>query len=421
MAGGWTEEAVLTTENARTRHGELIGEAARSLNARGVSQTSLAEIAGRLGISRAALYYYVEDRQDLVFQCYRLSCERFADCLEAAGRQAHSEREALRRFIALALDTSEGAFASPSELGCLDAGRRDTVVGLYEAVIAELAGIVGAGIAAGVFRRCEPAIAARTLLSMVFWTPMADSWSASLKAAARRTGAEALTDLVENGLAGPAAPDGPLHRTELRGFLPVSSGAFDKVYLTRARREALLAAASRLFNRKGVDATSLEEIASQAGTTKRAVLHHFGDKQHLVEAAYRRGLELSIYIPERLARTELRPGAKLASAFAAVAEASLNPDLALATPRVGLQALRPEAQREMQQLSDRLAGHYIDLIAEARAADEVRDIDVPGFLITVAGAFQWLSQGVFQAGAQDEFAVASEVSALLMHGLSIRR
>ncbi len=412
---------MLTKENPRTRHGELIGEAARSLNARGVSQTSLAEIAGRLGISRAALYYYVEDRQDLVFQCYRLSCERLADCLAAAGRHAFSEKETLRRFIALALDMSEGEFASPNELGCLHAERRDTIIGLYERVISGLAGIIAAGIAQGGFRRCEPAVAARALLSMVFWTPMADSWSASLKAAAQRTGAEALTDLVENGIAGRAAPEEPPSRIDLQGFLPVSSGAFDKIYLTRARREALLAAASRLFNRKGVDAASLEEIASQAGTTKRAVLHHFGDKQHLVEAAYRRGLELSIFIPEQLARTELRPIAKLASAFAAVAEASLNPDLALATPRVGLQALRPEAQLEMQQLSDRLAGHYLHIMMQARSADEVRDIDVPGFLIMVAGAFQWLSQGMFEAETRSEFAIACEVSALLTHGLSTRR
>ena len=49
------------------RHERVLDEAARQLNAKGVSLTSLTEIAEKLGISRAAMYYYVEDREDLVF------------------------------------------------------------------------------------------------------------------------------------------------------------------------------------------------------------------------------------------------------------------------------------------------------------------------------------------------------------------
>ena len=52
----------------RNRLNELLSHAARVLNARGVSQTSLGQIADDLGISRAALYYYVDDLQSLVYQ-----------------------------------------------------------------------------------------------------------------------------------------------------------------------------------------------------------------------------------------------------------------------------------------------------------------------------------------------------------------
>ena len=43
------------------------------MNLKGVSLTSLTELADELSISRASLYYYVEDRADLVFQVYRRS------------------------------------------------------------------------------------------------------------------------------------------------------------------------------------------------------------------------------------------------------------------------------------------------------------------------------------------------------------
>ena len=53
----------------RSKRDAVLDEAAARLNARGVSLASLSEVAQALGLTRAALYYYVEDRDDLVFQC----------------------------------------------------------------------------------------------------------------------------------------------------------------------------------------------------------------------------------------------------------------------------------------------------------------------------------------------------------------
>ncbi|HEY0650576.1 TetR/AcrR family transcriptional regulator, partial [Phenylobacterium sp.] len=70
----------------RGKRDAVLDAAARHLNARGVSNTSLGEIAASLGVSRAALYYYIEDRDDLVFQCYRRACEAMARDLGAAAK-----------------------------------------------------------------------------------------------------------------------------------------------------------------------------------------------------------------------------------------------------------------------------------------------------------------------------------------------
>ena len=49
-------------------------------------------------------------------------------------------------------------------------------------------------------------------------------------------------------------------------------------------RQRLLAAATRLFAARGVDATSVQEIADEVGLTKQAVLHHFANKDALRRA-----------------------------------------------------------------------------------------------------------------------------------------
>ena len=55
---------------AKSRRDQLLDEAAHELNAKGISMTSLTDVADRLGFSRASLYYYVEDREDLMLQVY---------------------------------------------------------------------------------------------------------------------------------------------------------------------------------------------------------------------------------------------------------------------------------------------------------------------------------------------------------------
>lgn len=59
-----------------------------------------------------------------------------------------------------------------------------------------------------------------------------------------------------------------------------------KVEQGDATREALLAAARRLFGGQGYAATSLDEIVGAAGVTKGALYHHFTGKQQLFRAVF---------------------------------------------------------------------------------------------------------------------------------------
>ena len=54
----------------------------------------------------------------------------------------------------------------------------------------------------------------------------------------------------------------------------------------------LIAAASRLFNQRGIDGASLDDIGAEVGATKGAVYHYFDDKADLVTRCYRRAFEL---------------------------------------------------------------------------------------------------------------------------------
>jgi AcrR family transcriptional regulator len=61
-------------------------------------------------------------------------------------------------------------------------------------------------------------------------------------------------------------------------------GDFDRNARKAQRRSSLLAAAARVYARRGFGGATLDEVAAEAGLTKGAVYSHFGSKENLLLA-----------------------------------------------------------------------------------------------------------------------------------------
>src|SRR5258708_36331948 len=121
----------------------------------------------KVGFSRASLYYYVEDREDLMFQVYLRSSEIMARRLEEASQSGSGTLQVLGNFISSTLDPAEPELAALSEIGLLDQAARETVLGIFEAVVARLASLLEAGAWSGRIRSCDFEIVARTVISII--------------------------------------------------------------------------------------------------------------------------------------------------------------------------------------------------------------------------------------------------------------
>lgn len=64
----------------------------------------------------------------------------------------------------------------------------------------------------------------------------------------------------------------------------LSRPASSRIPRGEARRREVLVEAARIFLRDGLDGTSMDVIASEAGTSKATLYRHFGDKHGLVVA-----------------------------------------------------------------------------------------------------------------------------------------
>jgi len=81
------------------RH-RILKAAATCFNHKGFSGTSLKDVSRQLGLTDAALYYYVKNKEELVYQCYLRAAELGREAMERASITA---RTASRRHTCISL------------------------------------------------------------------------------------------------------------------------------------------------------------------------------------------------------------------------------------------------------------------------------------------------------------------------------
>ena len=283
----------------RPRHIQILDEAARMINARGVSSKPLSDLAERLNLSRAALYYYVKDREDLVFQVYRRTCDILHQALAGAMSAGPDTMAVVQTFIALALDPDAPDLSVLAEMGLLRPDDREIVQRDFEKVVGRLAGLLAQGQTRGEIRSCDVSIAARTIVSIVISVPANARWAISAQGpdiGDRRRQIALAQDMLTLGWLADRSQVLDPAPVNLDAVALAKVDAFDREALAKARRDAILVAASGLFNRKGVDSTSLDEIALAVGATKRTLYQLVGDKMALTLECARRTGQIFRYV-----------------------------------------------------------------------------------------------------------------------------
>ena len=402
---------------AASRREQMLDAAARHLNASGVSLTSLGDIAVSLGVSRAALYQYVEDREDLVFQCYRRSCEAMARHLGEAIRLGTNAADVIGLFIDRMLDPAQPEIAARAEIAFLGPERHEIIQGLYDAITTRLASVLESGAQAGVLRACDRDVTANTIISLVTWVPLSRYWAAPARSYEPERFVRAMKATLLDGLAVDKSSARIYRPIDLSPLLTRVSGVFDRDAMADAKRETLLAIASRLFNRKGIDSTSLEEIASHVGATKRTLYHHLGDKQTLLVGCYARSYRIFLFIMESMTAYRGSRLEALAAAFHAISTVYLRDDLAPIAPMVGHDALPAKAQADMLPSADALIAGYFNAMNLGNNENSLRVPDMEARVLLLPGAFSWLVKDTGTHGEQRIEHIAREISTLLSVGL----
>lgn len=152
----------------------MLRAAARCFNEKGYSGSSLKDVANVLGLTDAALYYYVKNKEELVFLCYLRAGDVGRESLDLAIEEGTDGLDTVRRYIRYHVDAmtgDRGPIAIMSEIPSLEPEHRARILDISRSHSARFESILEKGIADGSIAPCDIRMTGNAIMGALNWVP----------------------------------------------------------------------------------------------------------------------------------------------------------------------------------------------------------------------------------------------------------
>ena len=171
MANDWHFDR---EQQRRMKRDKLLKVAADCFNQKGFSGTSLKDVAQKLNITDAALYYYVKNKEELVNLCYLRALDLGQSALDRAIEEGETPLLKLELFIRyqVAEVTGEGGpVAVMSEIPALAPKHRDYVLQRATEHSRRITRLIEQGVGNGSMASPNPIASCDAILGALNWIP----------------------------------------------------------------------------------------------------------------------------------------------------------------------------------------------------------------------------------------------------------
>ena len=166
----WKNVLQTSEEVYRLKRSAVLREATRIFARRGYHDTSLDEIAEALQVSKGTLYNYVEDKQEILFECHKMALDVGDQAMAFADANAATGYARLRLFLRAYLTWLNGALGGggvASDVTALRPADRKSVIVRRDSVQDRMVAYIERGIADGSLRKVDARLAVYTIMGAV--------------------------------------------------------------------------------------------------------------------------------------------------------------------------------------------------------------------------------------------------------------
>jgi AcrR family transcriptional regulator len=152
----------------------ILKAAATCFNRKGYSGTSLKDVSRHLGLTDAALYYYVKNKEELVYQCYLRAAILGREAMERAVSEGDTGLDQARLYIRYHIGImvgDEGPLAIMSEIPSLERGHRNEILDVSRRHSAGFEEILDRGIEDGSIVPCDVRMTGNAIMGAINWIP----------------------------------------------------------------------------------------------------------------------------------------------------------------------------------------------------------------------------------------------------------
>lgn len=171
-ASAWKNVVLSREQQFSLKRAALLREAGRAFSVRGYHDTSLEDVAKTLAVTKAALYYYVKNKQEILFECHMMSLDLGEQALKFCESNGKNGLDKVLLLIGkyVELITSEmGSFAVLGEFDALEAQNKATVARRRDKFDRQFRKIISEGIADETIRAVDPKLTVFFYMGAINW------------------------------------------------------------------------------------------------------------------------------------------------------------------------------------------------------------------------------------------------------------
>lgn len=194
-------------DDLRTQKIEYIIRVASDLfNRKGFEATSLEEVADRIGISKPSIYYYCNNKSELLLECYTRTLDVCEELLRDSRKIDGTALDKLCAFTRklIVLHCTSGAVAVVNEPDSVPKPAVESVKERSKALTQDLERLAEEGIQDGSVRADFAPITIRFLMGGVNWIAR---WHRETGPLGPEELADAFIDFIKAGVSAPGLPD----------------------------------------------------------------------------------------------------------------------------------------------------------------------------------------------------------------------